>query len=88
MIPFGWATGGTTNGATYGLGSRLAAIRDALFARTVCSNGNVSAAAPSADTLSTSRRDRLIEPMTASPKAPSAVGKDLSRHGGSVWSRS
>jgi hypothetical protein len=63
VVPFGWPIGGTTKSAGYGLGIRLAAIRDALLARTVCSNGRARAAAPSADTLSTSRRDRVAELM-------------------------
>ena len=49
--------GGTANVRVYGAGSLLAAIWLTVFARTTRSRGSVSAAAPSAENFSTSRRD-------------------------------
>ena len=62
-------TGGAANGSVYGFGILLDAILDAVLARTVRSNGNAIAAAPSADTFSASRRDIDGTPM-ASPIPP------------------
>ena len=58
-------TGGTLNGRVYGFGIFFSEILDAVLARTVRSSGSATAAAPSADTFSTSRRDKANVPMTS-----------------------
>ena len=57
-------TGGTVNGTVYGFGIFFSEILDAVLARTVRSSGSATAAAPNADTFSTSRRDKAKVPMT------------------------
>jgi hypothetical protein len=57
-------TGGVVKGSVYGAVIFFDEILDAVLARTVRSKGRASGAAPSADTVSASRRDMIARSMT------------------------